>query len=58
MEFLKKSCCSAEAVSDKCYVLNELLPYSSWGTECDPNFKGYHDGNDDPLGFGECCSKL
>ncbi|KAL5981784.1 hypothetical protein ACLOJK_015848 [Asimina triloba] len=23
-----------------------------WGTESDPDFKGYHDGNSDPLGYG------
>ena len=26
---------------------------SNWGTECDPNFKGYHNGNSEPQGFGE-----
>lgn len=24
----------------------------NWGTECDPNFKGYHNGNSEPQGFG------
>ncbi|CAA0841747.1 Lactoylglutathione lyase [Striga hermonthica] len=24
----------------------------NWGTEADPEFKGYHNGNSDPLGFG------
>lgn len=24
----------------------------NWGTESDPDFKGYHDGNGDPRGFG------
>ena len=24
----------------------------NWGTEKDPNFKGYHDGNAEPQGFG------
>lgn len=24
----------------------------NWGTESDPDFKGYHDGNADPRGFG------
>ncbi|KAG9441900.1 hypothetical protein H6P81_017754 [Aristolochia fimbriata] len=24
----------------------------SWGTESDPQFKGYHNGNSDPHGFG------
>jgi lactoylglutathione lyase len=24
----------------------------NWGTESDPNFAGYHDGNKDPRGFG------
>jgi len=24
----------------------------NWGTESDPDFKGYHDGNSDPRGFG------
>ncbi|KAB2038700.1 hypothetical protein ES319_D03G161700v1 [Gossypium barbadense] len=23
-----------------------------WGTENDPEFKGYHDGNSEPIGFG------
>ena len=25
---------------------------SNWGTESDPEFKGYHNGNSDPRGFG------
>ncbi|WP_346015332.1 lactoylglutathione lyase [Sphingomonas sp. GM_Shp_1] len=24
----------------------------NWGTESDPDFKGYHDGNSEPRGFG------
>ncbi|KAG1666438.1 hypothetical protein FOA52_015108 [Chlamydomonas sp. UWO 241] len=24
----------------------------NWGTESDPEFKGYHNGNSDPRGFG------
>jgi lactoylglutathione lyase len=24
----------------------------NWGTESDPQFKGYHNGNDEPRGFG------
>ena len=24
----------------------------NWGTESDPEFKGYHNGNTDPRGFG------
>lgn len=24
----------------------------NWGTESDPNFKGYHNGNDEPQGYG------
>jgi hypothetical protein len=27
---------------------------SNWGTETDPEFKGYHNGNSDPRGFGMC----
>jgi len=26
--------------------------YSNWGTESDPEFKGYHNGNSEPRGFG------
>lgn len=25
----------------------------NWGTESDPEFKGYHNGNSDPRGYGE-----
>lgn len=38
------------------------LSHSNWGTEDDPNFKGYHNGNSEPKGFGElmllpwCCA--
>ncbi len=24
----------------------------NWGTESDPNFKGYHSGNEEPQGYG------
>jgi len=27
----------------------------NWGTETDPDFKGYHTGNQDPRGFGHLC---
>ncbi|KAK9492312.1 Glyoxalase/Bleomycin resistance protein/Dihydroxybiphenyl dioxygenase [Lipomyces doorenjongii] len=27
----------------------------NWGTEKDPEFKGYHNGNDQPQGFGHIC---
>ncbi|KAK9467573.1 Glyoxalase/Bleomycin resistance protein/Dihydroxybiphenyl dioxygenase [Lipomyces arxii] len=27
----------------------------NWGTESDPDFKGYHNGNDQPQGFGHIC---
>ncbi|KAK9462034.1 Glyoxalase/Bleomycin resistance protein/Dihydroxybiphenyl dioxygenase [Lipomyces oligophaga] len=27
----------------------------NWGTESDPDFKGYHNGNDEPQGFGHLC---
>ncbi|KAK9477872.1 Glyoxalase/Bleomycin resistance protein/Dihydroxybiphenyl dioxygenase [Lipomyces japonicus] len=27
----------------------------NWGTESDPEFKGYHNGNDEPQGFGHLC---
>ncbi|KAK9380790.1 Glyoxalase/Bleomycin resistance protein/Dihydroxybiphenyl dioxygenase [Kockiozyma suomiensis] len=27
----------------------------NWGTESDPEFKGYHNGNDEPQGFGHIC---
>ena len=26
--------------------------HSNWGTESDPEFKGYHNGNSEPRGFG------
>jgi lactoylglutathione lyase len=26
----------------------------NWGTESDPDFPGYHNGNQNPKGFGEC----
>ncbi|KAL5230943.1 hypothetical protein ABZP36_029719 [Zizania latifolia] len=31
---------------------NSLQYCSNWGTENDPEFKGYHNGNSDPRGFG------
>jgi len=27
----------------------------NWGTESDPEFKGYHNGNSEPRGFGHLC---
>jgi len=27
----------------------------NWGTESDPNFAGYHSGNQEPRGFGHIC---
>lgn len=33
--------------------LNTLILGSNWGTENDPEFKGYHNGNSDPRGFGK-----
>lgn len=29
-----------------------LSACSNWGTENDPNFKGYHNGNSEPKGYG------
>ncbi|ODQ66899.1 glyoxalase I [Nadsonia fulvescens var. elongata DSM 6958] len=40
---------SGEGVSDREGIL-ELT--HNWGTESDPEFKGYHNGNTDPQGFG------
>lgn len=31
---------------------NNKIMYSNWGTESDPEFKGYHNGNSEPRGFG------
>ncbi|CAL5426475.1 unnamed protein product [Camellia sinensis] len=33
-------------------VLGMSLLKSNWGTESDPDFKGYHNGNSEPCGFG------
>lgn len=30
----------------------DCMVHSNWGTECDANFKGYHNGNTEPQGFG------
>ena len=30
-----------------------IIYFSNWGTESDDSFKGYHNGNSDPRGFGE-----
>lgn len=27
--------------------------FSNWGTEIDPEFKSYHNGNAEPKGFGK-----
>jgi len=34
----------------RCKATLELT--HNWGTESDPNFKGYHNGNNDPRGYG------
>ncbi|CAL5426476.1 unnamed protein product [Camellia sinensis] len=31
---------------------SRVLGMSNWGTESDPDFKGYHNGNSEPCGFG------
>ncbi|KAM0824984.1 hypothetical protein ACQ4PT_069864 [Festuca glaucescens] len=31
---------------------SRVMGMSNWGTETDPEFKGYHNGNSDPRGFG------
>ena len=31
----------------------DCMVHSNWGTECDANFKGYHNGNTEPQGFGQ-----
>jgi lactoylglutathione lyase len=34
-------------------VVLKTCPFdSNWGTESDPNFKGYHNGNSEPRGYG------
>lgn len=33
-------------------VLCWLQLTHNWGTESDPEFKGYHSGNSEPKGFG------
>ncbi|ODV97723.1 hypothetical protein PACTADRAFT_228 [Pachysolen tannophilus NRRL Y-2460] len=30
----------------------------NWGTESDPNFKGYHNGNAQPQGYGHICISM
>lgn len=39
--------------NDDIMITFTVTLYSNWGTECDPNFKGYHNGNSEPQGFGE-----
>ena len=35
-----------------CFLDPHCSPFSNWGTESDPDFKGYHNGNSDPRGYG------
>ncbi|KAF2300660.1 hypothetical protein GH714_015006 [Hevea brasiliensis] len=32
---------------------SRVLGMSNWGTESDPDVKGYHNGNSEPRGFGK-----
>lgn len=34
------------------YLIFLWISGSNWGTENDPEFKGYHNGNSEPRGFG------
>ena len=41
------------AVADQFMAhLKSVLETHNWGTEADDAFSGYHNGNDDPRGFG------
>ena len=45
----------ADPVARTAYTFSQkaLLELThNWGTEADPDFRGYHSGNDDPRGFG------
>ena len=35
------------------WFIYHCVCYSNWGTENDPNFTGYHNGNQEPKGFGK-----
>lgn len=44
-----------DAVQRAAYTFNQKATLElthNWGTESDPTFAGYHDGNKDPRGFG------
>lgn len=34
------------------FLTHTIYAISNWGTESDPDFKGYHNGNSEPRGFG------
>ncbi|KAK9472976.1 Glyoxalase/Bleomycin resistance protein/Dihydroxybiphenyl dioxygenase [Dipodascopsis tothii] len=45
-----------ENSAEGCHNMEGLLELTwNWGTESDPDFKGYHNGNDQPQGFGHIC---